>query len=531
VATYTIYASATNDAWIDSEDISDIGAVQQGTVPPATLDVYTNTHRVGQNFTTNYYAKESFLEFDLTSIPDNESIVSATLSLKTTSFDYSDTDFTIEARQHDWGTTVTTADWVPATSLGSKTLLASWNTSAWTANVRHNMTSEAALLSAISPTGILRMVLCSSRHRTQATPTGEEYMEIQAPAASTSNDPRLIVVTASPTYVSDNGYIANKSTATSRLVPVTPAAITTGQFAVLSFAMDPVAGTVSVTDQGGGNTWRQDVDITNGSTTNGVRLCMFSCKVVNTINPSGINITVSHPSSSVQAATVHVATFGAGSPTPVVDASNTATGSSGTPSVACTTVQADTFIVAALGSEGPSGDSFTADAEFTPHGAAITSRGTSGGAAASNVIIHSGYRIATSAATQTYNPSMTSRLWAAGIVAYKVPSATSRALIGTVNEGADAYHASIEYTAATGAATRLMIEPLAHPGTKTASAVLTLGDGTTTRTVTAVPPGSDTGGHAYLDISADGITVTLDAEGPVFTNVAGVELEASPYAV
>src|SRR5436309_7317377 len=63
---------------------------------------------------------------------------------------------------------------------------------------------------------------------------------------------------------------ANEASGTSVAVTVPAAGVTAGDTVIVTFAMDPALGAVSCADSKG-NTYTQDVDVTNGSGTTGVR--------------------------------------------------------------------------------------------------------------------------------------------------------------------------------------------------------------------------------------------------------------------
>lgn len=122
------------------------------------------------------------------------------------------------------------------------------------------------------------------------------------------------------------------------------------------------------------------------------------------------------------------------------DQGGTATGTDTTPSVSTSagTTQADEITIGIVGTEGPSGDTFTQDA--SPAYATPPVRiGTTGAAAASNITLAGGYFIETATGTKTYNPTLgTSRDWAAVIATFKGDSnktlaadAGSHAITGT----------------------------------------------------------------------------------------------------
>lgn len=147
---------------------------------------------------TGYYCWESFIDFDTSAIPDADDVTIAVLSLDGAE-DTSATDFTVEARLYDWGGTLGSADAVAGADLGSHTLLASWDTSGYSASY-NDFTSEAAFVSNISKTGTTSLILNSSRHRNGDTPTGGEFVGFwDQGAAGTTEDPKLVVTHAPAT--------------------------------------------------------------------------------------------------------------------------------------------------------------------------------------------------------------------------------------------------------------------------------------------------------------------------------------------
>jgi hypothetical protein len=141
-----------------------------------------------------FYCYEVFIGFDTSAVVGT--ITSATLSLHGRT-DASTTDFTVEARLHDWGATLTTADWVAGGSLGTKTLLASLSTVGFTTSGHNVFTSEAAFVNNINQSGVTRMLLCSSRMRVGDQPSVSERVHFYtADDADQAKRPKLVVVTA-----------------------------------------------------------------------------------------------------------------------------------------------------------------------------------------------------------------------------------------------------------------------------------------------------------------------------------------------
>ena len=107
--------------------------------------------------------------------------------------------------------------------------------------------------------------------------------------------------------------------------------------------------------------------------------------------------------------------------TSALDKTGTAIGSDAAPlvSTSATTTQADELTIGVVGTEGPSGDTFTQDA--SPAYATPPVRvGTTGGGAASNITLAGGHFIETTTGVKTYDPTLgTARDWAAVIATFK----------------------------------------------------------------------------------------------------------------
>jgi hypothetical protein len=174
--TYTLF-SQSGDGYLPANNPAGPGTGVQAT------DLF-----VGQAVGTYY---ESFISFDTSAVAGT--ITAVTLSLYCFN-DTSLTDFTVEARLHDWGATLENGDWVAAASLGSKTLLASKTTVGINAAGYNDFVSEAAFPGSINQAGLTGIVLCSSRFRTGASPGGNEFVGFRGQEASgTSQDPKLVI--------------------------------------------------------------------------------------------------------------------------------------------------------------------------------------------------------------------------------------------------------------------------------------------------------------------------------------------------
>jgi hypothetical protein len=189
-ATYTIYGQSV-DGFIRSSNTNYTTARAGSNL--AAFPGETTTP-FGQRLTGGtYFIFQGFLSFDTSSVVGT--IQSVTLSLYGQA-DSSGTDFTMEARLHDWGTGITTADYVAGANVSSKTLLASLSTAGYTTSGYNDLASEAAFVSNINQSGVTRLLLVSSRFTAGTTPAGDEFVTTYAGAQTgTTNDPKLVIVT------------------------------------------------------------------------------------------------------------------------------------------------------------------------------------------------------------------------------------------------------------------------------------------------------------------------------------------------
>lgn len=187
--TITVYADAgSNDGYISSNNGTYSTARSGGTL---TADTSATTAYIGQN--TGYYCYESFFSFDTSFVGFASSVSSVTFSLYGQS-DLSFTDFTIEARISDWGTGLTTADWVAGASLSALTSVATFATSSTFSTSAYNAFSNVAFPANINKSGSTRIICYSSRQSGNNTPSSFEYViAYSADQTGTSNDPKLSI--------------------------------------------------------------------------------------------------------------------------------------------------------------------------------------------------------------------------------------------------------------------------------------------------------------------------------------------------
>lgn len=177
----------------------------------SSIEVY-GTPVAGQHYTTAlgidgegyetafdvFGVYQGYVSFDTSSVGSGSTVSAATLALSC-SYDSSATDFTVEARLHDWGASVTTADYVAGASLSAKTLVAHRSTAGGWSGLQ-DLTNDA-MPANVNKTSSTRLLLCSSRTTSGTAPTGAEYINFYpAEAAGTTSDPKLTV-----TYTSGGG--------------------------------------------------------------------------------------------------------------------------------------------------------------------------------------------------------------------------------------------------------------------------------------------------------------------------------------
>lgn len=193
MTTYTIYAD-TADGYIESYHSAYATARSGGTRTIYAAATYLSIGQEGYEGGDGIYCYEAFLSFDTTGI---SGVASAALSLNMGD-DASNTDFIIEARVRDWGSTLGTDDWVAGASLGGLTLAATLNTSGIGAPGEKTFT-DVALAANINSSGSTRLLLASDQLRLGILPASGNDMVFfsAADTTGTTQDPKLVIVTGS----------------------------------------------------------------------------------------------------------------------------------------------------------------------------------------------------------------------------------------------------------------------------------------------------------------------------------------------
>ena len=242
-------------------------------------------------------------------------------------------------------------------------------------------------------------------------------------AAATGTAYQATVSTNQIHKAGDRGSAQNLTSETSTLVDLPSGSqIAVGSFLVARVAADNAgtngaAVTLTVTDPRS-HTWtilgpaNADPGAANAGAT-----CWIAYTQVVTAYSDGDDLTVGYSGVSVPAKAIVVEEWrNIGG---VAVAATTATGASGTPSISRTPTAALQLLYTAMAVEGPAGDTYTQDSDTTDGSwATNTSLSTASGTAASNQTIRGAYKIVSGTGAQTWNPTITSRDWAAVAVVF-----------------------------------------------------------------------------------------------------------------
>lgn len=197
--TVTTVFSVSGDGYLRCIDTAGTYANARNNTGTATVDITDTTGTsmsVGQ-FTAIGQPRcfQGFVGFDTSAITDTDIVTVVTLDLWLVT-DGSNTDFTAQARDFNWGGTLTSADYIPGTSLASSTLLATLASSGIGASGAYKtFTSQAAFLTATNiKTGTVYINLASDRQVAGNAPSGPEQMDFSTTDTSgTTQDPKLTI--------------------------------------------------------------------------------------------------------------------------------------------------------------------------------------------------------------------------------------------------------------------------------------------------------------------------------------------------
>lgn len=192
----TTVVYTVNDGYIESASETDWAAVLAGNSGEITAYNVTDARIGNPTGASYYYCYEAFLSFD-TSAVGSDSVSAAVLNL-TSQSDQSATDFEIRARLRDWGSSLTTADWVAHSSLSSLTLLAHHATSSgWSAGSSYDFTDDNFAAN-INGSGTTRVILHSDFTEAGTNPgTTQRYVSFRTlNYTGTTSDPKLTITHA-----------------------------------------------------------------------------------------------------------------------------------------------------------------------------------------------------------------------------------------------------------------------------------------------------------------------------------------------
>lgn len=202
MTTLTVQAEAYNSGHILSSSNTSYANARDG-VDTLVADDGSTFRKIGQNLSTPTYQNDLvFAEFDTSSIPSSATINSVTLSVWNF-FNETTTDFTLEARIHDYGSSLTTADWLNGSTLAGKTLVASVSTSSLPSDdTAYLALTDVAFTTNINKGGATRIVLCSSRQTasggTGTTPTNGVAEDFYLYVSNLTKGIKLVVVYTVP---------------------------------------------------------------------------------------------------------------------------------------------------------------------------------------------------------------------------------------------------------------------------------------------------------------------------------------------
>jgi hypothetical protein len=186
-------APGANSGYIDSFSSVDGGgsyAEARSGTGVSTLTANTAVLIVGQSAILpfegtdqDYSCQEGMLEFD--TLIASGTLSTATLKLHVFA-DNSDTDFTINVYAYDYGTSLTTADWVGGGSIppGGASLACSLSTSGIGTGLKTLTNSGTVLKDAVNISGKTRLIVTSSRHSGFSAPANDTFEQLGITLAS-----------------------------------------------------------------------------------------------------------------------------------------------------------------------------------------------------------------------------------------------------------------------------------------------------------------------------------------------------------
>ena len=171
--TYTF--EAVNAGYeLESGDITSFQNCYDGIGSLGVTDATGGARRVGQYTASasQYRARQVFLHWDTSSIPESETLTSCTVTLSTITGSDRDATWSVELYAYDWST-IDTADWRTTANLVALGVVGSQTADGLFGTVVITIDE-----SAIVTTGTTRLVLATSRQRLNEDPgVDDEYWE------------------------------------------------------------------------------------------------------------------------------------------------------------------------------------------------------------------------------------------------------------------------------------------------------------------------------------------------------------------
>lgn len=234
-----------------------------------------------------------------------------------------------------------------------------------------------------------------------------------------------LLVPSHPYKVADRATDQNKTNSTSTVVDMAAAgSIAVGNVLIARISMnnsgtDGAATTVGISDPRG-NTWTVGAPANQDpSTVNSGITCRIAYCVVANGYTNGDDLTFNYGDTTIAEAIVVEEWANLDTTSLVAVAQTTATGASTTPSVSRTPTAAGQLFYGALAIEGIIGDTYTQDSDTTDGTwATLTSLATSGSTDTTNVVVRGASKLVTGTSAQTWNPTITSRDWAAVAIVF-----------------------------------------------------------------------------------------------------------------
>lgn len=170
MTTTTIYASTTNSALVTSRNATYTTA-RAGSNKAVNLPNSVLSFNPCNSFVSpNYFCHEVLLDFDTSSIPDTATINTVTLQIYTTAS--TSATYTVECRIYDYGSSITTADYVAGANIGTYTLAASLPSSSLFNNNYTSFSENGTnFVDNINKTGSTRLLVSVDKLRLGTVPT------------------------------------------------------------------------------------------------------------------------------------------------------------------------------------------------------------------------------------------------------------------------------------------------------------------------------------------------------------------------